>query len=167
VGSAHRGPRFGAVSRRAVLRAALATAVTTPVAGCDLLGGKPEQTPSPDPLTPMINAARDLAGRYDAAVTAFPELAERLNPIAEAHRAHAAELRRVVAASAGTPGASETAPVVAALPGDVATALAELRKAEQQAHEEAVHACLAAPSERAALLGSIAAARAAHLEVLR
>lgn len=115
----------------------------------------------------MINAARDLAGRYDAAVAAFPELAERLNPIAEAHRAHAAELRRVAAASTGTPDASGTTPAAAAMPGDAATTLAELRKAEQQAHEEAVHACLAAPGERAALLGSIAAARAAHLEVLR
>lgn len=44
--------------------------------------------------------------------------------------------------------------------------LAELRQAEQEAQAEAAQACLSAPPERTALLGSITAARATHAEVL-
>jgi hypothetical protein len=53
-----------------------------------------------------------------------------------------------------------------ALPGDRAGLIAVLRTAERKGQEDAVAACLAAPSYRAALLGSIAACRATHLVVL-
>jgi hypothetical protein len=42
-----------------------------------------------------------------------------------------------------------------------------LRIAEKTARDEATAACLAAPADRTALLGSIVAARATHQEVLR
>jgi len=52
------------------------------------------------------------------------------------------------------------------LPTDRAGIIAALRAAETAGQTEALSACLGAPSYRAALLGSIAAARASHLVVL-
>ncbi|MBO4210471.1 hypothetical protein GSF22_31435 [Micromonospora echinofusca] len=136
----------------------------TALAGCDLLDGRPAPDPTPDPLAPLLTGALDLADRYAAAAAAAPELAGRLDPIAEAHRAHAAELARVTGTTpSGRPGGSPTGPVT----GTAAQLLADLRAAEQQGRDEAVRACTEAPAERAALLGSIAAARATHLEALR
>jgi hypothetical protein len=96
-------------------------------------------------------------------------LADRLRPVAEAHRAHAAELARVI----GTPlpSATATPPAATGDPGAAtatATAtLGQLRQAEQQGREAAAKACGAAPANRSALVGSITAARASHVEVLR
>jgi hypothetical protein len=45
--------------------------------------------------------------------------------------------------------------------------LAQLRGAEQQARQTAADVCVSAPADRAALVGSIAAARASHAEVLK
>jgi hypothetical protein len=50
---------------------------------------------------------------------------------------------------------------------DAKTALAQLRTAEREGRDAAARACVEAPKKRAALLGSIAAARATHAEVLR
>ncbi|MEU8261069.1 hypothetical protein AB0C02_10695 [Micromonospora sp. NPDC048999] len=132
-----------------------------PLTGCDLFDGKPKP---PDPLEPLAAEAADLAGRYRAAIGAASTLADRLTPIADAHQAHADELRRVIGrpAPSGTPAAPST--VTATEPDGL---LAELRKAEQPARENAAKACAAAPAERVALLGSIAAARATHLEALK
>ena len=166
---------FRGTSRRSVLRATLIAAAAIPAAGCDLLDRRPAPSPSADPLAPLISGALELADRYDAAGAAFPELADRLGPIAQAHRAHAAELARVTGAATptatstgptapgGTPGATGAPPGG----GDPEETVAALRMAEQRGVEEAVRACLSAPEDRAALLGSIAAARASHLEVLR
>lgn len=132
--------------------------------GCDLLDGQPEPDPTPDPLAPLITGALDLADRYASAITAGPGLADRLTPIAQAHREHAAELARVTGATlpSGSPG-----PTASPATGTPAQLLATLRTAEQQGRDAAVQACAVAPAERAALLGSIAAARATHLEALK
>jgi hypothetical protein len=154
-------------SRRTVLRAGgllAVTAVTVPITACDLLTGKPKPPPGPDPLMPLITGALDLAARYEVVLTRYPEVASRLTPVAQAHRAHAAELARV--AGVALPSSSPT-PASTVAGGDLPTALAALRTAEQQGHEAAVSACVNAPAKRAALLGSIAAARATHLEVLQ
>ncbi|MEO3924505.1 hypothetical protein ABGB07_11685 [Micromonosporaceae bacterium B7E4] len=155
-------------SRREVVRAvALAALVgaTGPLTGCGLFGGEPDPPPPPDPLAPLITGALDLAARYEAAVAAFPELADRLRPVAEAHRAHAAELSRVTGTA--LPSATATAPAPGTGAGGVSETLGQLREAEQQGRDAAAKACTAAPAARAALVGSIAAARATHLEVLR
>ncbi|MEU2611515.1 hypothetical protein ABZ570_08015 [Micromonospora sp. NPDC007271] len=133
-----------------------------PLTGCELFDG--DKPKPPDPLEPLAAEAADLAGRYRAAIAAASTLADRLTPIAGAHQAHADELRRVIGrpAPSGTPAAS---PTVAATDPD--GLLAELRQAEQQARENAAKACAAAPAERAAVLGSVAAARATHLEALK
>ncbi|AVT34509.1 hypothetical protein C6361_16000 [Plantactinospora sp. BC1] len=151
---------------RAVGLAALVGAAG-PLTGCGLFGGEPDPPPEPDPLTPLIGGALDLAARHEAAIAAFPELSDRLRPVAEAHRAHAAELSRVTGTA--LPTATATAPTAGADPGaaSASAALAGLREAEQQGRDAAVKACTEAPAGRAALVGSIAAARATHLEVLR
>lgn len=161
-------------SRRKVLRGAMLAAVAgtaAPLAACGLLDDEPDPPPPPDPLAPLISGALALAARHDATISEYPELSDRLSPIAAAHRAHAEELARITrtALPSGTTGATQpsTSPGAGPAAGDVPSALAELRAAEQQGREIAADACGAAPANRAALLGSIAAARATHAEVLR
>jgi hypothetical protein len=133
-----------------------------PLTGCGLLGQDDGPPPTPDPLEPLTAEARELAARYRAALAADPGLAELLTPIAEAHEAHAGELARLI----GRPAATATA-TTDAMSGDRAALLAELRGAEERGRENAAKLCAEAPAARAALLGSIAAARATHVEVLK
>lgn len=126
--------------------------------GCDPFNQEP---PPPDPLAPMVDEALALAAAYRDAATTHPTLAGRLAPITEAHSAHAAELARIT--KAAPPSAAPTA----STPADSDATLTRLREREQAASESATRACLAAPAGRAALLASIAAARASHLEALR
>ncbi|MGN9776767.1 hypothetical protein ACTMS0_13520 [Micromonospora sp. H33] len=133
-----------------------------PLTGCDPFDrGEP---PAPDPLAPLVDEALALAAAYREAATAHPALAGRLTPIAEAHAAHAAELARVarVTLPSATAPATPGAPAV-----DPDAALAALRDREKAARETATRACAEAPAERAALLASVTAARATHLEALR
>lgn len=147
---------------RAVCAAAVATAA--PVTGCDR-GPAPE--PTPDPLAPLLANALALAARHEAAIAAHPELTDRLTAVAQAHRAHAAELARITGTTAASAAGTGTPTPGATPAGDVAGTLAGLRTLEQEGREMAAQACLVAPARRAALLGSIAAARSTHLEVLR
>lgn len=134
-----------------------------PLTGCDLFD-RDDESRSPDPLEPLAAEATTLEARHRAAATAVPALAERLTAIADAHRAHAEELRKVIGrpAPSGSP-----APGPSAAPADPDTVRTELRQAEQEGRDNAAKACAAAPAERAALLGSIAAARATHVEALK
>ncbi|MGR6317901.1 hypothetical protein Q2K19_03360 [Micromonospora soli] len=134
-----------------------------PLTGCDPFG-RDDEPPAPDPLEPLAAESAALEARHRAAVAAAPALTERLTAIADAHRAHVEELRRVIgrAAPSGTPAGTPSAAAT-----DPDGLLAELREAEQQGRDNAAKACAAAPAERAALLGSIAAARATHVEALK
>ncbi|MFC4145436.1 hypothetical protein ACFO0M_04135 [Micromonospora mangrovi] len=136
---------------------------TVPLTGCDLFD-RNDKEPVPDPLEPLAAESGALEARHRAAIAADPSLTDRLTPIADAHRAHADELRRLIGrkAPSGAPAGSPTAAPAA----DPAGLLAGLRQAEQAGRENAAKACAAAPAERAALLGSIAAARATHVEAL-
>jgi hypothetical protein len=143
-------------------------ALASPLAGCGLLDRGPDGPTEPDPLTPLLTEALDLASRHEAAVTAYPELADRLTPVAQAHRAHAAELSKIIGAGSSSPSVPSTPlPSDSAVTGDQKSTLAALRDAEQKAQKAAAEACRVAPEARAALVGSIAAARATHLEVTR
>jgi hypothetical protein len=159
------GRRF---TRRGLLRAGAAGAAGAAagyaLGGCGLLDREPEPAPSPDPLDPVRLDALHLAALCDAAVVAYPALAARVNPIRDAHLAHAAELARATGAS--SPASATSAPAPAPSGGPKA-ALAELRAAEEKAQRTATDACLGAPASRAALVGSIVAACATHQEVLR
>lgn len=143
----------------------LAAVTVAPLTGCDLLDRRSAAPPA-DPLAPLVRSAQELAARYEAAILAHPTLAERLRPVADAHRAHAAELARVAGVALPSASAGPTASGRAAT-GDIKATLAGLRAAEQEGRTAAREACLAAPADRAALLGSIAAARTSHLEVMR
>jgi hypothetical protein len=153
-------------TRRRLLRTAAGTALgaagVTALAGCGLFDDDPEPPPAPDPAQPVLDGALTLAAAYERLMVTKPALAGQLAPIAGAHRAHAAELARVIGGPAPAPSAAP-APSGDTGPGDVKA----LRTAEQKAQRTAATLCGTAPAARAALLGSIAAARAAHAEALR
>lgn len=161
-------------SRRAVLGmfgTGMAAGIA-PAAGCSWWDSDPPPPPAPpDPLEPLLASTRDLAGRYAQTIAGYPELAGRLGPLHEAHLAHEAALLAVIgrpelaATSPGTPSgtAQSAAGPSASSPQE---AVAALRKGERDGREQAAQACLAAEPGRAALLGSITAARRTHLEVL-
>jgi hypothetical protein len=151
------------VRRRAVL--ALGAALAAGAAGgCGLLGGEPDEPPPPDPLLPLADEAVRLAVLHKLAAADFPDRAATLSSIAEAHEAHAGELSRIMATPAPSPAGSASAGAEA---GTVEDRIEALRVAEKAGYEAAVQACLATPAHRAALVGSIAAARATHLEALK
>jgi hypothetical protein len=141
-------------SRRALLAAASATAL----AGCGVFDSGPDGPPAPDPLQPVLDEAVALAAAYDRVAAVQPALARRLGPLAADHRAHAAELARVI----GT--AAPSAPASAA---PAAATIEDLRAAVRAARRTADTACRQAPAARAAMVGSIAACRASHVEALR
>ncbi|WP_431893834.1 hypothetical protein [Micromonospora haikouensis] len=154
-------------SRRNLLRAGALLALggaVAPLTGCDLLDRGDRQDQAPDPLEPLATQARELAARHRAALAADPGLAPLLTPIADAHEAHAAELAKLTGRPAASPGPSPEATTTG---GDRAAVLAALREAEQGGREAAAKLCAEAPADRAALVGSIAAARATHVEALK
>ncbi|MEV0718589.1 hypothetical protein [Asanoa sp. NPDC050611] len=151
------------VRRRAVLALGAVLVAGAGASGCGLLDDEPDEPPPPDPLQPLADDAVRLAGLHRAAAVAFPDRAAVLTPIAEAHEAHAKELARIMATAAPSPAASASASGA----GTEEDAVEALRVAEKAAYESAVQACLRTPNHRAALVGSIAAARATHLEALK
>ncbi|WP_432986820.1 hypothetical protein [Dactylosporangium sp. CA-233914] len=163
------------IRRRALLAAAVA-APTAVLAGCDP-GGKdegPRYDPTTDTLMPLLTRTVALRERYGEVLTAFPALQDRLGPLKDDHAAHVIALAREIGlpengpfpapsgATASGPGAASASPV----PAEQGAALKELAALEKAARQDAEGACLAAPSYRAALLGSITACRAGHQEVL-
>ncbi|HEY7271309.1 MAG TPA: hypothetical protein VH502_01155 [Actinoplanes sp.] len=139
-------------TRRGLLAA---VAGASALAGCGVFDSGPDVPPAPDPLQPVLVEAVALAAAYDRLAAAQPPLARRLGPLAADHRAHAAELARVMGTAA--PSA----------PASAAATIEDLRAAERAAQRTAGTACRQAPAERAALAGSIAACRASHVEALR
>jgi hypothetical protein len=122
-------------------------------------------------MQPVLDEARALAARYDQLALTKPDLSARLTPLGDDHKAHIAELSRLIepaaaqSASAGaSAGASASASAGAAA---VESSLPQLRRAEQTAQRTAVTMARTAEPDRAALLASIAACRATHVEALR
>jgi hypothetical protein len=148
-------------SRRGFL--GVAAAGLASLAGCGIFDGGPDEPAKPDPLQPVLDEAVALAVAYDRAAAAQPGLAKRLTPLAADHRAHIAELSKVIGKAA--PSASP-APSAAA-GADASETLKAMRTAEQAAQKTAVSACRIAAADRAMLVGSIAACRATHAEALK
>ncbi len=139
--------------------------VTLVGAGCGPFGSDPPAGAQTSPLAPVLAGTVQLISGYQATLVTQPGLADRLNPLLADHQAHA----RALLAAMGQPTAAATAsPSVtpSAVPADPTAALAQLRTAEAAAQADAVTACVAAPAGNAALLGSIAACRATHVEAL-
>jgi hypothetical protein len=144
----------------------LGAAGAAAVSGCSWFD-RSAPPPPPDPLEPLLAATRALASRYDAVLAGHPGLAGLLRPLRETHLAHEATLLEVIGRpELATPSPRAGSWAAPAGDADPEQAVARLRDAERDALVEATEACLAAPPERAALLGSIAAARATHAEVL-
>lgn len=142
--------------RRAVLRAIVGAALVAPaLAACDLLDFTPDPPPPPDPLTAFYDDTLALIAIYEAQMGADA----RLPAIRDNHRAHAQALAAVMRPAPPSPSAAPPSPLPSAPPE-------QLRETEQKAWQKALDACVAAPAERSTLLGEIAAARAAHVEVL-
>jgi hypothetical protein len=158
------GEKRSGYSRRSVLRAALGgVAAAVPLVGCDDPEPASREQKGPDPLSQFYRDTAALLARFEAAISAVPSLADRLAPLRDDHRAHLDALAREIGPGLDNPSAPPTA---TGAPTDAATALTSLLAAEKEAAAAARAACLTAPSYRAALLGSIAAARASHAEVL-
>jgi hypothetical protein len=153
------------ITRRGFLRGLLGVTGAAGVslaAGCDLLGGGEAQAPAPDPLLPFLADTTALLARYNLALVQVPALATVITNVRDAHHEHAVALAKAI--NGPTPGASATASGPA---GDRGTVLAALVEAETKARDAAIEACLNTTPRLAPLLGSIAAARATHLEILR
>ncbi|MGI5244664.1 hypothetical protein [Dactylosporangium sp. CA-139066] len=158
------------IRRRALLAAAALSAGS--LAACDPLGGakQPEEPPpAPDVLLPMLHSTVALRDRYAEVLTAFPALQDRLGPLKDDHAQHVIALAREIGVpeNGPFPDASGSVQPSTGVPTEQSAALTDLAGREKQARTEAEAACLAAPSYRAALLGSIAACRAGHQEVLK
>lgn len=168
----HRTPL--SCSRRALLVGIAGTSFAGALSGCSALRTASEPPPAPvDPLAPLLAATAQLVERHQAVITAHPELADRLGPLHATHVAHVAALSKLVRpvdlAPASPPDSGASARPTTYWPETTRSAdeaVSALRIAEQEAQTEAETACLAAPAERAPLLGSIAAARATHVWVL-
>jgi hypothetical protein len=159
--------RSPTITRRAILRGLLGVTGAAGVSlttGCSLFGDSSTPTPpAPNPLEGFFRDTVALADRYDAALAQVPALAGAITVARDTHRAHVKALAQALALAAPSAKPSGTA----APAGDGAAVLGALVQAETKARDAAVEACLNAPARLAILLGSIAAARATHLEVLR
>jgi hypothetical protein len=159
-------------SRRTVLRAALGgMAGAVSLTACDGPQQAAQRQQIPDPLNPFYHDTAALLGRYEVTIAAQPGLAARLGPLRDAHRAHLQALAREIGPGLDGPSTGDPSSTTAPTGGggtapDEPATLATLLAAEKNASEAARAACLRAPSYRAALLGSIAAARASHVAVL-
>ncbi|MFF0018161.1 hypothetical protein [Streptomyces sp. NPDC005374] len=119
-----------------------------------------------------VRAARDSRGmveRYDAVLSAYPTLAERLGPLrAEAVR-HAEAFGGMVTEASPTasaaPGPGPASPS-ATVPATDRDALAGLAAAERSLADRRAKELLDVPGELARLLASVAAAGAAHAYLL-
>jgi hypothetical protein len=154
------------ISRRGLLRAAAAAAGLVGVAtsaGCDLFGGSGGGASQPPAaLTQLLDQTVALGDAYDGAITRVPSLASRLTGPRDAHRAHAKALAEALGKPAPATGG--------AAPGgstDPTAVLGSLREQETSGVNAARQACLTGPDRFASLVGTIAAARACHLEVLK
>jgi hypothetical protein len=150
------------VTRRTLLIAGLATAA----AGCSGHQDAPRPTPIPtptkrvpDPQLADIVAEARLVLMYESAVRAHPSLKTMLEPIRAQHATHQESLIHAV-------GARPSVTVAPRIPAAAAAVLAALRAAELASAARATTSCLSAASDRAGLLGSIAASEQCHLLLL-
>ncbi|MEU6464719.1 hypothetical protein [Streptomyces sp. NPDC046976] len=158
------GPR---VRRRTLLASAAGAAL---LAGCTSGADSGSDDPSATERA-RAQAAADsatLLGRYDAVLTAFPDLAERLRPLRTEVAAHAAAFREGTTPTA-TPSTSPSpsaSPTPVPVPATAKDALASLAAAERALADRRAKALLDVPGESARLLAATAAAGAAHAYLL-
>lgn len=156
--------------RRTVLTAgaagAAALVVSGLIAGCSGGGeGEPPQGPSPSPEDEVrASAARHssaLLARYDATLTAHPDLAAQLAPLRASVAAHLTEFSGKEV-SPKAPKASAEPAGETGVPAEPKAALTALADAERRTTDARSKALDTAPPETARLLASVAASGAVH-----
>ena len=152
--------------RRTVLTGLAGVGVAVVLGGCWPAKDKPAARPTPHPLAPVVAGTLALIDRYQATTATYPDLDIRLEPLLADHRAHLDALRKAIGTPSPSPSATASASPSASVAPDPAGSVAALRAAEQTGQADAAAACLAAAPDYAPLLGSIAACRATHAEVL-
>jgi hypothetical protein len=160
----------GRTTRRALLAGVAGAAGTVALTGCWPGRKSPAANPTPHPLTPVLAGTTALVGMYQAAITAYADLGDKLRPLLDDHRKHVEALRQAMGlaqpSGAASGSAAPSASAGASVAPDPDAALKALHDAEQAGRTAAATACLAASNDDAALVGSIAACRATHVEVL-
>ncbi|MDD7938978.1 hypothetical protein PHK61_11190 [Actinomycetospora lutea] len=163
----HEDIQCGGTPRRAVLRGAAGLAVTGLVAGTGVLAAGCARDEGPDELEAPLAAARSDAAAATAAVAAFPDLGDRLTPLADTRRAHAdalaAEIRR---ARPDRAPAVDTAAPPAGPPASAAAAVSALRGSLGAARDRAGTLAMTTAPYRCGLLTSVAASCAGQATVL-
>jgi hypothetical protein len=187
-------PRDRGVSRRWTLGAIGAATFALATAGCakgPVLAKPSAATLAKDPLGPIYLETMSLITGYDTAIASNPALAALAGPLREENREHAVALAALmsIATPEVTPGPNASGTPMPALPSPMPTvvpssappqpsrapaagagtapARAQLSAAEKTAMTNVITACLTAPDDRAPVLASIAASRAAHVAALR
>ncbi|MFD5425756.1 hypothetical protein [Streptomyces sp. NPDC127084] len=175
--------RTGTTRRQALMATGAATAAA--LTGCTSAAGGAQPRTAPDgvPAETVLqqrSAARSgaLLGRYDSALAAHPELAERLAPLRAAVALHAEALAPKPPA-AGASSSRSSSPSQRAtgrggpspLPSgtgdpDPDATVRELAAAERSTADAHTAALASAPPEYARLLASVAAAGAVHAYLL-
>jgi hypothetical protein len=151
-------------SRRAVLASVVGGGAGLALAGC-FGRHEPPPPPKPHPLVGTLAGVQALVDLYEATTGAYGDLSDRLAPLLADHRAHLSAVRRAMGTPDPTASPTAGASPSASVASDPDAALVALEEAEKKGQADAVTACLSAPAEYAALVGSIAACRATHVEV--
>ncbi|GAA1681620.1 hypothetical protein GCM10009765_33470 [Fodinicola feengrottensis] len=145
------------------------------VAGCT---GEPAAPAAPDPvttaLTSLLKAEQALLAGYDSAIGGHSSLADQLAGVRADHAAHVKALAALLARRDPDPDPSPSpsgqhgsvTPDGSLAGGSSSSARQTLAGLEKQQTTAAVAGCLIAADAEAALLASLAAAEASHLEVL-
>lgn len=152
-------------TRRVLLITGLAAGVAS-LAGCR--GSDDTGAGVVHPLESTLTGTLALLNAYDATVAAQPDLSGRLAPLRAEHATHIGALNAAMgrATPSTAPSAGASGSPGPAVPAGAKAAVAALRAAEKTAQADAAKTCLSVPAQYAELLGSIAACRATHLEVL-
>ncbi|AOS62647.1 hypothetical protein [Actinoalloteichus hymeniacidonis] len=159
-------PAARPIGRRRLLFAGLLGAVALPL----LAACTEPPPPEPDVLEPLLESAEADAALAEAVVAAFPELADRVGPVAADRAAHADALRQEIDRAVTVPPTESSAapqPEPAEPPADAESALVTLQEAVGQAAAQAAESTSSLSGHRAGLVGSISASCTTLGEVLR
>jgi hypothetical protein len=156
--------------RRRQLLAASATtlplfAALSACAGPDPLNGPPPLSADVRALLRAVTAEQNLIWIYKRTMASYSAVAPALGTLLAEHQAHLAQLRARIVEPPGksVPGTVTSKPAV---PGTPATALAQLRAAEQSAATAQLRRLAGASPSLAQLYASIAASEATHVTAL-
>lgn len=164
-------------TRRTILLAGAALGSAALSTGCSDRPAGAGDTDSAAGRALLDRGARDseaLLARYDATLTAHPDLGERLRPLREATARHVGAFVSPAAtgsasatpAPSRTPSATRSSSRAPEVPKEAKKALAALAEAERHTADRRTAALVGAPPDVARLLASVAAAGAGHVYLL-